>query len=229
MAHDQDYALPRTGAPTRERSREEEQVTSRTLFANTMGLVALTCAFAALGAYIGRDLHGGIGFGAFIAALACTFGIRFALERSQQLAITLLFGMGLLLGLFIGPVVNAYATADPGVVYQAAGATALFVGGLGAYGYATRRDFSHWARALFWSLLALIGFGLVTLFVAIPGGNVIYAALGLVLFGFYTIFDFNRLKRAQDIRLAPALAAGIFLDIFNVFLFMLQLLGGGRN
>lgn len=225
MAFDQDYALPRTGAPT----REEERVTSRTLFAQTMGLVAVTCAFAALGAYIGRDLHGGIGFGAFIAALACTFGIRFALQRSYQLAVTLLFGMGLLLGLFIGPVVNEYAKADPGVVYQAAGATALFVGGLGAYGYATRRDFSNWARALFWSLLALIGFGLVTLFVAIPGGNVIYAALGLVLFGFYTIFDFNRLKRASDMRLAPALAASIFLDIFNVFLFMLSLLGGGRR
>jgi FtsH-binding integral membrane protein len=225
MAYDQDYALPRTGA----RTREEERVDSRTLFGQVMALVAVTCAFSALGAYIGRDLNGGVGFGAFIAALACTFGIRYALLRSERLAVTLLFGMGLLLGLFIGPIVNEYAKTDPGVVYQAAGATALFVGGLGAYGYATRRDFSNWARTLFWALLALIGFGLVTLFVAIPGGNVIYAALGLVLFGFYTIFDFNRLKRASDMRVAPALAASIFLDIFNVFLFMLSLLGGGRR
>jgi modulator of FtsH protease len=225
MASDFDAALPRAGAPT----REEERATTRALFGQTMGLVAFTVAFAALGAYIGRDLHGGIGIGAFVAALACTFAIRFALERSQQLAITLLFGMGLLLGLFIGPVVNYYAEADPGVVYQSAGATALFIGGFGAYGYATRRDFSNWARVLFWSLLGLIGFGLVTLFVAIPGGNIIYSVLGLVLFSFYTIFDFNRLKRAQDIRLAPALAAGIFLDIFNVFLFMLSLLGGSRS
>jgi FtsH-binding integral membrane protein len=225
MGYDQDYALPRTGAPT----REEERVDSRTLFGQTMGLVAVTCVFAAVGAYIGRDLKPGVGFGAFIGALGLTFGLRFAIARSERLAITLLFGMGLLLGLFIGPLVNEYAKTDPGVVYQAAGATALFVGGLGAYGYATRRDFSNWARALFWSLLALIGFGLVTLFVAIPGGNVIYAALGLVLFGFYTIFDFNRLKRTTDLRLAPALAASIFLDIFNVFLFMLSLLGGGRR
>jgi FtsH-binding integral membrane protein len=225
MAYDQDYALPRAGAA----SREEERVTTRTLFGQVMGLVAVTVAFSALGAYIGRDLHGGVGFGAFVGALGCTFGIRFALERSQQLAVTLLFGMGLLLGLFIGPIVNEYAKADPGVVYQSAGATALFIGGFGAYGYATRRDFSNWARALFWSLLALIGFGLVTLFVAIPGGNIIYSVLGLGLFSFYTIFDFNRLKRASDIRLAPALAAGIFLDIFNVFLFMLSLLGGSRN
>jgi len=225
MAYDQDYALPRTGAG----AREEERVDSRTLFGQVMGLVAITCGFAALGAYIGRDLKPGVGFGAFLGALALTFGIRFALLRSERLAITLLFGMGLLLGLFIGPVINEYAKSDPGVVYQSAAATALFVGGFGAYGYATRRDFSNWARALFWSLLALIGFGLVTVFIAIPGGNVIYAVLGLVLFSFYTIFDFNRLKRANDMRVAPALAASIFLDIFNIFLFMLSLLGGGRR
>jgi FtsH-binding integral membrane protein len=221
MAFDQDTALPRAGA-------YEQRVSSQTLFGQTMGLVAVTCGFAALGAYIGRDLKGGVGFGAFIAALACTFGIRYAIARSERLAITLLFGMGLLLGLFIGPVINEYTKAEPGVVYQAAGATALFVGGLGAYGYATSRDFSNWARTLFWSLLALIVFGIVTLFVAIPGGNVIYALLGLVLFGFYTIFDFNRLKRASDVRVAPAIAAGIFLDIFNVFLFFLELFGGRR-
>src|SRR5436305_1860207 len=207
MAHDQDYALPRTGAHPREGSREEERVDSRTLFGQVMGLVAVTCAFATVGAYIGRDLKPGVGFGAFIGALGLTFGIRYAILRSERLAVTLLFGMGLLLGLFIGPLVNAYATTDPGVVYQAAGATALFVGGLGAYGYATSRDFSTWARTLFWSLLALIGFGLITLFVAIPGGNVIYAALGLVLFGCYPIFDSNGLKRAGDMRGGRALAA----------------------
>jgi FtsH-binding integral membrane protein len=221
MAFDQDTALPRSGA------FERERISTQTLFGHVMGLVAITTAFAALGAYIGRDMKGGAGFGFFIAALACTFGIRFALLRSERLAVTLLFGMGLLLGLFIGPVVSYYAKADPGVVYQSAGATALFVGGLGAYGYATSRDFSTWARTLFWSLLALIGFGIVTLFIAIPGGNVIYALLGLVLFGFYTVFDFNRLKRASDIRIAPAIAAGIFLDLFNVFLFFLSLFGGG--
>ena len=48
---------------------------------------------------------------------------------------------------------------------------------------------------LFWALVALIVFGLITLFVAIPGANVIYCLLGLVLFGAFTVFDFNRLRR----------------------------------
>ena len=44
---------------------------------------------------------------------------------------------------------------------QAAGATGLFVGGLGAAGYATRRDLSFLYRGLFFALLGLIGFGLI--------------------------------------------------------------------
>ena len=74
----------------------------------------------------------------------------------------------------------------------------------------------------------MLPFGIVTIFVSIPHANIIYAVLGLVIFGGYTIFDFNRLRRA-DMSSAVPIAAGIFLDIFNIFLFMLQLLGGGRD
>jgi len=114
------------------------------------------------------------------------------------------------------------------VLWQSCGATALFVGGLGAYGYATSRDLSSWGKYLFIALIGLILFGLVGLFVAIPGGNVIYAVLGLVIFGAYSIFDFWRLRRA-DMSQAVPIAASIFLDIFNVLLLFLSLFGGNRN
>jgi FtsH-binding integral membrane protein len=206
---------------TRDRSRE--------VFGQVMGLVALTIACLALGAYIGRDLSGGTGIVMFIGAFACIFGLNFASARGhEQLAIGLLFGMGLLLGLTFGPVLNAYAKADPSALYQAAGSTAVFVAGLGAYGYATRRDLSSWFRVLFWALIALLVFGLVAIFVAIPHANVIYSVLGLVVFGGFTIFDFNRLRRANMASSVP-IAASIFLDIFNIFLFMLRLFGGGRS
>lgn len=199
---------------------------TRAVFGQVMGLVALTVGCTALGAYIGRNLTGGAGLAMFIGAFACIFGLQSATARGrEQLAIGLLFGMGVLLGMAVGPVLNAYAKADPSALWQAAGATAAFVGGLGAFGYATRRDLSTWARTLFWALLALIAFGLVTMFVAIPHANVIYAVLGLVLFGAFTIFDFNRLRRTTMQGAVP-IAASIFLDIFNVFLFMLRLFGG---
>ena len=52
--------------------------------------------------------------------------------------------------------------------------------------------------------------------------------VGLGIFGAFTIFDFNRLRRA-DAESAVAIAASIFLDIFNVFLLGLDLFGGGRD
>jgi FtsH-binding integral membrane protein len=208
-------------AVTRDRTRE--------VFGQVMGLVAVTVACTALGAYIGRNLSGGTGIVLFIGAFACVFGLNSASRRGrEQLAVALLFGLGLLIGMAVGPLLAAYAKAEPSVLWQAAGATAAFVGGLGAYGYATRRDLSSWARVLFWALLGLIVFGIVGLFVAIPNGNLIYCVAGLVIFGGFTIFDFNRLRRASMSSAVP-IAAGIFLDIFNVFLFMLRIFGGGRS
>jgi FtsH-binding integral membrane protein len=202
---------------------------TRAVFGQVMGLVALTVGCTALGAYIGRNLTGGTGIALFIGAFACVFGLNIASARGhEQLAIALLFGLGLLIGMAVGPVLAVYAKAQPSALWQAAGATGAFVGALGAFGYATRRDLSSWARTLFWALLALIVFGIVGIFVAIPHGHIIYAVLGLVVFGAFTIFDFNRLRRTNVASAVP-IAASIFLDIFNVFLFMLRLFGGGRD
>jgi modulator of FtsH protease len=199
------------------------------VFGQVMGLVALTLGFMALGAYIGRNLSGGIGILCFIAGFACVFGLNAASARgNEQLAITLLFGLGLLLGLALGPVLNSYAKADPSAVWQAAGATGGFVAVLGTAGYATRRDLSSWARVLFWALLALLVFGLVAIFVSIPNANLIWSVGGLVIFGGFTIFDFNRLRRGGKESAVP-IAASIFLDVLNVFLFFLQLFGGNRD
>ena len=193
-----------------------------------MGFVAVTVGFAALGAYLGRDLSGA-GLVLFIGAFACIVGLNIAAAKGrEQLAIGLLFGLGLLLGLAVAPLIADYANADPSALWQAAGATAAFVAGCGAYGYATRRDLSSWARTLFWALLGLIVFGIVAIFVSIPNSNLIYAIAGLVIFGAFTIFDFNRLRRAGSESAVP-IAASIFLDIFNVFLLALQLFGGRRD
>jgi len=202
---------------------------TRAVFGHVMGLVALTVGCAALGAYIGRNLTGGTGLLLFIGAFACIFGLNAAAARGrEQLAVGLLFGLGLLLGMAVGPVLAVYAKAQPSILWQATGATGTFVAGLGAYGYATRRDLSSWARTLFWALLALIAFGIVLIFVSIPHAHIVYAVLGLVIFGGFTIFDFNRLRRTTMGGAVP-IAASIFLDVFNVFLFFLRLFGGGRN
>jgi modulator of FtsH protease len=203
----------------------ETRDSARTLFGQTMGLVAVTSAFFALGAYLGRNLGSGAGILFFILSFGCLLGLNVAVRRSEQLAIGLLFGFGLLIGLGTAPTIAYYATTNPQAVWQAGGATALFIAGFGAAGYATRRDLSSLARMAFWALIALIVFGIVLIFVNIPNGQLIYAILGLVIFAVFTMVDFQRLRRATDMRAAPLLAASIFLDILNVFLLLLSIFG----
>jgi len=193
------------------------------LFGQTMGLVAITTGFFALGAYLGRDLSRGWGIVLFIASFALLLGLNYAAQRSEQLAIAFLFGFGALVGLATAPTIAYYAETNPQSVWQAGGATALFIAGFGAAGYATRRDLSGLARVCFWALLALIVFGIVAIFVNIPNSALIYAIGGLVIFAGFTMYDFQRLRKTKDIRAAPLLAASIFLDVLNVFLLLLSL------
>jgi len=196
---------------------------THTLFGQTMGYVAVTTGFFALGAYLGRNLSEGWAFVWFIVAFACLIGMNFSVRRSSGLSVVLLFVVGTALGLAMAPLLTYYAATNPQALWQAGGATALFIAGFGAAGYATRRDLSGLARVSFWALVALIIFGIVLIFVHIPHGSLIYSVLGLVIFAGLVMFDFQRLRRTKDIQAAPLLAASIFLDALNVFLFFLRI------
>jgi modulator of FtsH protease len=199
-----------------------------TLFGRVMALVALTVGAATLGVYLARESGGGLWFIAWIAALGCLVGLNVASARgSTGLALGLLLGFGVLIGVSVSATINYYSQTDPTAVRQAFAATALFVGGLGAAGYAIRKDLSFLYRTLFWLLLGLILAGIVLIFVRIPAAYTVYSLVGLAIFGLYTVVDFNRLRRAGNNEAIP-LAAGIFLDVLNIFLLFLRLFGSSR-
>lgn len=200
-----------------------------TLFGQTMGLVALTAAVFAAGAYAGRHLSEGAAIVAWIVAFVVLMIMNFAARKSPVAATVLLVVFGVLMGVASAPTLVWYATTNPTILWQAGGATALFIGAFGAVGYLTRRDLSVVYRISFFALLALLIFGIVLIFVHIPHGSLIYAILGLVIFAGLTMGDFQRLRRTKDMNSAPLIAASIFLDILNVFWFFLRIFSGGRD
>ena len=218
---DDTYAYRPAGVVVRDRRH--------TLFAQTMGFVAATTGLFALGAYLGRNLPAVVAFIAYLAAFAALIAMQFAVRRSRQRTVVLLAAFGLLMGVAIAPTLVYYASTDPQALWQAGMATALFVAAFGAAGYATRRDLAVLARICFWALVALLIFGIVLIFVSIPYGSLIYSVLGLVIFAGFIMFDFQRLRRSSDVASAPLLAASIFLDILNVFLFFLRIFRGGNR
>lgn len=202
---------------------------AQSLFGRVMGLVALTVAMATLGVFAARSWGGAGWFVAWLVALGCLVGLNVANARgNHNLALALLLAFGLLMGMAVSATVNYYSQVDPTAVRQAFGATALFVGGLGAGGYAIRRDLSFLYRTAFFLLLGLILAGIVLIFVRIPAAYTIYALVGLAIFGLYTVIDFNRLRHGGTDEAIP-LAAGIFLDILNVFLLFLRLFAGSNR
>jgi FtsH-binding integral membrane protein len=207
---------------------QPSRVATNTLFGRVMGLVALTVLCATLGVYLARDLGGAGWFFAWLLSFGCLIGLNAANSRGNtSLALVLLFAFGLLAGASVSTTVNYYAETDPMAVRQAFGATALFVGVLGAGGYATRRDLSFLYRIAFWLLIGLLVAGIALIFVRIPAAYTIYSIFGLGVFGLYVVIDFNRLRRAGSAEAIP-LAAGIFLDVLNIFLFFLRIFGRSR-
>ena len=195
------------------------------LFGRVMALVALTVGFATLGVWLARDWGGAGWFIAWLLSLGCLIGLNVANARGNTgLALALLVAFGLLIGASVATTVDYYADTDPVAVRQAFAATALFIAALGSGGYAVRRDLSFLYRLLFWLLLALLAAGIVLIFVDIPAADTAWALAGLAIFGLYTVVDFNRLRRAGTQEAIP-LAAGIFLDVLNVFLLFLRLFG----
>ena len=200
-----------------------------TLFAQTMGLVAMTAGFFAAGAYAGRNLSEGALIVAWIAAFVVLMIMNFAARRSATAATVLLAVFGVLMGVASAPTLVWYAATQPSILWEAGGATALFVGAFGTFGYLTKRDLAVWRRISFIGLLVLLLAGIVLIFVHIPHGYLIYSVLGLVVFAGLTMVDFQRLRRSKGMESAPLIAASIFLDILNVFFFFLRIFSGSRD
>src|ERR1700722_115828 len=146
-----------------------------TLFGQTMGLVAMTAAFFAAGAYAGRHLSEGAVIVAWIAAFVALLIMNFVARGSSPAAVLLLVIFGVLMGVASAPTLYWYASTNPQILWQAGGATALFIGVFGAFGYLTKRDLSMIRRISFIALIALLLAGIVLIFVHIPHASLIYA------------------------------------------------------
>src|SRR5258707_14459369 len=100
---------------------------THTLFGQTMGYVAVTGGFFALGAYLGRNLRPGWAIVGFIAAFVCLISMNFTVRRSGALTAGLLFAVGVLPGVGVAPTIAYYATTNPQAGLQGGRGRALLL------------------------------------------------------------------------------------------------------
>jgi modulator of FtsH protease len=208
-------------AATGERARA--RVSTSTLFGQVMFLVGIAIGFTALGSLIGRDMAYGSARVLGFVAIGMLFAQSFVEPlRRGALGLTWLFGLSLILGLSLGPVLSYYASTDSAAVTQAAGGTALITLGMGAWGTATSKDLARWIRPL---SLAMLGLFAISLLLLVFGGagNPVFSLVVLGVSAALLVVDFNYVRRHADEDDVIWLATGIYVSIVNIFLSLLNL------
>jgi len=135
-------------------------------------------------------------------------------------------------GFMMGIVVSTYSAKE---VLIALGICVVVVFGLTIFALQTKIDFTAMGGALLVALLCLMMFGF---FAAIFRGNnilnLVYASIGAFIFGLYIIFDTQMMmggkhKYALDPEEYIFASLNLYLDIINLFLFILRIVGSSNN
>ncbi|MEA2029127.1 MAG: Bax inhibitor-1 family protein, partial [Campylobacterota bacterium] len=103
--------------------------------------------------------------------------------------------------------------------------TAVLFGSLSMFAINSKQDFSSWGKPLFITAIVLLVLSLVNILVFnSPILHVIISAVVLLIFAGFTIYDTQNIANgAYD---SPVEAAfSLYLDFFNMFVALLQLLG----
>lgn len=109
--------------------------------------------------------------------------------------------------------------------------TAVYFGGMAAFGYFTHRDLSGLRPILFGGLIFLLVVGVISMFLPLGAMDRIYCLIGIVIFLGYTAYDTRMISRyyetyAYDHDMAAKAsifsALQLYLDFINLFLYLLR-------
>eukprot|EP00927_Polykrikos_kofoidii_P020993 TRINITY_DN20021_c0_g1_i1.p2 TRINITY_DN20021_c0_g1~~TRINITY_DN20021_c0_g1_i1.p2 ORF type:complete len:252 (-),score=38.26 TRINITY_DN20021_c0_g1_i1:251-1006(-) len=135
------------------------------------------------------------------------------------------------MGVMLGFICARYTAAS---IIEAVLITALIFFGLSAYACLTKTDFTNMGAYVVGAGLALGAFGLVSMFFRSPFMQQLYAGLGALVFSFYIIFDTQKImggRHATSFSIDDYCLAAVtlYLDIVNLFVSILELLGDRRS
>mmetsp|Transcript_4637 Transcript_4637/g.4358 ORF Transcript_4637/g.4358 Transcript_4637/m.4358 type:complete len:195 (-) Transcript_4637:25-609(-) len=164
-------------------------------------------------------------------SLVCALACGRNLSRSVPTNYILTFFFTLCMG-YVASYVCAVVD-DPQIVFSAAFMTAGIVIALTIYAMTTKSDFTICGGMLFVVLASFIILGLFS-FLFGPGMKLVFCSFGVILFGIYLVADTQmiiggkRFELDKDEYIFGSIM--LYMDIINIFLYLLQFLalGGGE-
>ena len=134
-----------------------------------------------------------------------------------------------MMGVMMSPLIYIYSLRQPGVVAQAAGLTLSTFTILTLYAWFSRRDFRAWGGFFITGLWVLIATSLLNMFFQNQTASLWISSATVLVFSGLLVFDTWRLKNVFGPDDYVMAAVTIYLDLLNMFMAILSLLGGGRR
>lgn len=213
------------------RSASAAVTSTNKLIRNTYTLLAMTLLFSAVTATLSVLLR--MPPMTYLVSVGIAIALMWlVLPRTAQSAsgIGVVFAITGLLGFALGPILGMYLKLPhgPQLVATALGGTGIIFLGLSGYALTTRRDFNFMGGFLFVGMLVVLGASLANIFLAIPAMSLAVSAAVVMLMSGFILFDTSRMVNGGIDNYIVA-TVQLYMNIFNLFVSLLQILGITRD
>jgi len=204
-----------------------ERLETHKVIRNTYMMLSLTLLFSAVTAAVSMAMAVP-GWTSLVTLGAALVLIWFVLPRTAQSAagLAVVFGITGLLGFGLGPMLSYYLSLPNGgqIVMTALGGTGAIFLGLSGYALVSRRDFSFMGGFLVVGLVVILAAMLGNLFLEIPALSMAISAAVVLLMSGFILYDTGRMVNGGEDNYL-LLTVSLYLNIFNLFVHLLSLLG----
>ena len=175
-------------------------------------------------------------WGLIIGELVLVFSLSAAINKLSLTTATLMFVLySVLNGATMSFIFLVYTTSSITNVFLITAATFAV---MALFGYFTKTDLTSWGKILMMALIGIIIATIVNIFTKSEGLAVILNYLGVLVFVGLTAYDSQKIKQmlmqapdagegAQKVALLGALS--LYLDVINLFIYLLRILGSRRD
>jgi modulator of FtsH protease len=208
------------------RSQDAVLATNK-LIRNTYTLLSMTLLFSALTATASVFMN--MGPMTYLVSIGVAMLLAFfVLPRTANSAsgLGVVFAITGLFGFALGPLLNMYLALSNGsqLIGMAMGGTGVIFLSLSGYALTTRKNFSFMGGFLMTGMIAILIAALANIFLAIPALQLAISALVIMLMSGFILYDTSRMIHEPHGNYLM-MTVSLYLNIFNIFVSLLQLLG----
>ncbi|KYD15766.1 Bax inhibitor-1/YccA family protein [Saccharococcus caldoxylosilyticus] len=181
-------------------------------------------AVATGGLYVGQWIPAAMHLPLAVLEIVLLLVMIFARSK-KAVGYPLMYSFMLVSGATLYPLIGYYISViGADAVLKAFALAAVSFSGVAIYAAKTKEDFSFLGGFLMLGAFALLGLLIIQWFIPFSSvGQMGIAALGILIFLGFTIYDINRLARygftEADI---PMIVVNIYLDFINLFIYVLR-------